>query len=865
MKLSRPNLKPRTVAAGGSLIMAVLFLICGREFWQLEQHRQESRKWVHHSHEVMNEVHNLSAKLKDLELGERGYLLTGDEKFLAPYKTALGSEISSGDAVLLGTFDARPINNVMEHMRSLVADNPRQLQSVDWLTQLVGLKLERVENVLRLRDVSSYMATRAMTTPESQTALAELQVTMATILNREKLLLAIREQRDAAADRSFTLFTVSMLAGAFVTLVLTLLVLWRNFDKKLATENALLEKERQFRSVVTHGTDAYFLFQARHRDGKVAKLKLTFLNQQAQEILGELEFPNGKPSIGELRRLFSHQADNFGTDLELFVHQQFHQSEARLNGGPLAGRDFQEQIVAMPNGIAISYRDITERKQVDLMKSEFISTVSHELRTPLTSIRGSLGLITAGAVGLVPEASLSLIKIAHNNCERLVRLINDILDIERIESGKMNLSLRPLPLAATIHAAIEQNKDFAAKFGIKLLLKAETDDDPEAIIVRADGDRVIQVLTNLISNAVKFSEQGNEVVIAFQAKDGVGVVEVRDRGRGIPEKFRNKIFGKFNQADAGDARDKGGTGLGLSIVKATIEAMDGKVGYSSELGHGSIFHFTLPLIDATIRALPVQNLADVSVSAAGARILVCEDEPDIAMLLRMILEREGFAVDVAENASEAIAALNCREYAGMTLDLVLPDKCGVAVIRELRASLKFRDLPIVVVSAKAEAGRRLLKAGAIGVLDWMTKPIEPARIAAIVHSMAKKGRPARVLHVEDDADIIGLLEMALGEAAQVTRALTLAQAKERLEQGGFDVVILDIGLPDGNGIELLPLLGPAGKGIPVVLYTASEIPEDLGRLVAGSLVKSRASEQELTRMIHQLLARDRGSSTRASA
>jgi len=234
--------------------------------------------------------------------------------------------------------------------------------------------------------------------------------------------------------------------------------------------------------------------------------------------------------------------------------------------------------------------DITELKRVDRMKSEFVSTVSHELRTPLTSIRGSLGVLAGGVAGPLPEKARSFIDIALNNCERLIRLINDILDIEKIESGKMNFVLRPLDLMDLIEQTVKANEGFAAQRETRLQVVAAV---PEAK-VHADGDRLAQVLTNLISNACKFSPPGSTVDVAVTREDGRLRVAVADHGPGIQEEFLDRIFQRFSQADASDARQKGGTGLGLSISKAIVERLGGEIGFTTGRGKGATFYFFLP-------------------------------------------------------------------------------------------------------------------------------------------------------------------------------------------------------------------------------------------------------------------------------
>ncbi|MBT3360405.1 MAG: PAS domain S-box protein [Rhodospirillales bacterium] len=231
-----------------------------------------------------------------------------------------------------------------------------------------------------------------------------------------------------------------------------------------------------------------------------------------------------------------------------------------------------------------------ERQQITKIKNEFVSIVSHELRTPLTSIKGSLGLVRGGATGALPEKLGLMLDIAYNNADRLVRLINDILDIEKIEAGKMDFRMAPLDLGTLLEQAVEANRGFAEECEVTLVLAKPL---PEAE-VDGDEDRLLQVLANLLSNAAKFSARGSDVTISLSATEDSFRVTIADKGPGIPNEFRDKIFGKFSQADSSDTRQKGGSGLGLNISKAIIEQHGGMIGFETEAGKGATFFFELP-------------------------------------------------------------------------------------------------------------------------------------------------------------------------------------------------------------------------------------------------------------------------------
>lgn len=235
-------------------------------------------------------------------------------------------------------------------------------------------------------------------------------------------------------------------------------------------------------------------------------------------------------------------------------------------------------------------RDITERKKVERLKNEFVSTVSHELRTPLTSIRGALGLIASGMIGTIPDKAKYLNDIAHKNSERLLRLINDILDIEKIESGRMRFVLRPHSIRALIEQSIVANAAYGQQYRVGFHLL----EGGQELTASVDADRFMQVMANLLSNAAKFSPAEGKVDIAVERHGASVRVSVRDQGAGIPEEFHSRVFQKFSQADSSDTRAKGGTGLGLNIVQAIIEQFGGSIDF--ETGpDGTTFFFDLPL------------------------------------------------------------------------------------------------------------------------------------------------------------------------------------------------------------------------------------------------------------------------------
>jgi len=328
--------------------------------------------------------------------------------------------------------------------------------------------------------------------------------------------------------------------------------------------------------------------------------------------------------------------------------------------------------------------DIRQLKEVERLKTEFVSTVSHELRTPLTAIRGALGLVLAGTTGPVVSKTRDLLQIGLQNTERLIRLINDILDVERIESGQLVVRREPCELSEILRTTVDSLRTVAMEAHVSLVLEAE-----ESAVVTGDPDRLVQVFTNLISNAVRFSPRGKSVNVALRTTPTSVVVFVSDHGPGIPLEFRKRIFGKFQQADpAGTA---GGAGLGLAIVRAIVERHGGSIRFDSAPGHGTTFITELPYT-APSASTSVANQTD-------HHLLVVDDDRDMLSVLRSLCEPVG-AVTAVGSPEEAWRVLTTTPCDAVVIDPTSPGSPGVDLIRRLRELPAYADVPVLVFSAR---------------------------------------------------------------------------------------------------------------------------------------------------------------------
>ena len=493
-------------------------------------------------------------------------------------------------------------------------------------------------------------------------------------------------------------------------------------------------------------------------------------------------------------------------------------------------------------------RDITERRRIEKMKTEFVSTVSHELRTPLTSIRGALGLVSGGALGPLPEQIGAMLKIASNNTERLLLLINDILDMQKIESGQMAFRFTRLEVMPFMRQTLRDLANYGEQHGVKFAMAKEV----EGVHVYADPDRLGQVLSNLLSNAAKFSPAGETVVVAVARHEERLRISVTDHGPGIPEAFQPRLFERFTQADSSDSRRKGGTGLGLAITKAIVEKHGGHISFITREGIGTSFLVDLPLLSGSQAAAQGGHSLR---QRSPASVLIVEDDPDVAALIQRMLAEAGLDSDIAYDAAQARALLarSAGAYKLMTLDIVLPGEGGLRLLDSLRQDAATRQLPVVVLSVKADDAKRELNGGAIGVVDWLCKPIDQQRLMEVVRQATRPGRLPRVLHVEDDPDIHRVVRAMLGEQCELVSTTTLVASREALRNQPFDLVLLDVGLPDGSGLDLLEAIERGVRPPKVVIFSAQEVSQDAASRVSAALVKARTGNEALLNVLMEAL------------
>ena len=495
-------------------------------------------------------------------------------------------------------------------------------------------------------------------------------------------------------------------------------------------------------------------------------------------------------------------------------------------------------------GAVLMFRDVTERREVDRMKDEFVSVVSHELRTPLTSLRGALGLLEGGLLQDAAPRAQRMVQIAVESTDRLIRLINDILDVERLAAGKLALHRQAWSAADLVARAVGEMTGLASQAQVRLEV-GETRGT-----VDADADRIVQTLTNLLSNAVKFSPAQGTVRVSAVEQGNEVLVTVSDEGDGIPPEHLEAVFGRFAQVDASDTREKEGSGLGLAICRGIVEQHGGRIWAESEPGAGATFCFTLPVVDAS-SALETPPDGD----EAGRPVLVCEDDPATRAVITELLRAHGYRVVGAGSAEEALTLAFQQTPAAVLMDLTLPGQDGWTAIAALRADPRTRDVPVVIISG-TEPGPT-----PEGVEAWLTKPLDVAWLLAELNVAIGDGdgRPC-VLIVEDDPALTGVMVSLFADhGVTAVPAHTARDARRLSHDRAPDLLLLDLMLPDGDGFDLVDWLraDPSLCRVPLVVYSALDLDEqDRERLRLGPTefyTKTRTNPAEVERQVLKLL------------
>ncbi|MEH3101536.1 sensor histidine kinase [Sphingomonas adhaesiva] len=722
----------------------------------------------------------LLSRLVDAESAQRGYLLTGNPAFLGQYEPARHA--------------------AARHIAAYPADRA--------IAPLVAAKFAELDSTIALFRRGDREGAGAVV---AQGGGRELMQRLRAALGRmiaddEARYIAQRAAYLRDRDRLENLLWGA--GAALIALVAAaLLHMWRLRRQRHAALIRAFESAERNATVLDSTTDALLILNP---SGTVESM-----NAAATRMLGYGPAELERRDIATVVDLAPGQG-SFHRRIGLVDGQLrralFPDRAARHRDGREVTVDVAIGVMHLPSGVhlVLSLRDVSERKRVERVKDELMSTVSHELRTPLTSVVGSLGLLRAGAAGDLPDDAARLIDIAENNSRRLIRLINDMLDIDRIESGRLEIARAPVDLCALLDEACEGSEGLARAADVTL----DGVRPPDPVIVTGDADRLLQVATNLLSNAIRAAPAGSRVGLTLSVDDGRAAIAIDDRGPGIPIAFRDRIFGRFERATPDDGAT--GTGLGLAISREIVARHGGSIWFEDRAGGGTRFVFALPLTPRTDRGAP-----------GCATVLVCEADEEAARALVALVAEEGYGYDLVHSVAEACDAMVRHRYSALLLG-----------------------------AAFAPAG------------EWTTAAVpvvvaggEPADTVRALRAALSCGPAARrvVLHLDDDRDLLAVVAAALEPEVRVKTATDLAAARALLARVTPDLAILDVKLAVGLGPDLLPLPARDDRAaIPTIIYSAQDVPPAVAAQVDAVVMKGGDTLPRLKATVRRLLYGEKG-------
>jgi CheY-like chemotaxis protein/CHASE3 domain sensor protein len=975
---------PASVAAGFLIALLALVLITLFAARELRA-RTAAAQLVQHSFDVVEQLQALDLAVRDAETGQRGFLLTGDESYLQPYESARAA-----------------VPGVLESLRRLTADDPRQQQQLDELARDTGTKMTELEQTVALRRAGNAAAALAVVrTDRGREAMLRTTALISAMRAEARGLLGEREDAWDSASRESMIVT----AGGSLTLVVLILaaalMTARNYRElaaqawvragqialanRLGGEHSLTRLGERLLGFLTEYLDAQVgavyvsdaggvlrrvaayaappgtatvsfhggegLVGQCGKEGRLLRIKdvpadyLPVVSGVGKGRPRELLLApaavdgtvQGVVELGFFRRLraadlellarvsealaVAMRSSAYRTRLEELLEEtqrqaeelQTQQEELRVTNEELevqsrSLRESQAQLEAQKAELEQSNTHLEEQAHVlesqrdeltraqsaleakaaelertNQYKSEFLANMSHELRTPLNSTLILAKLLADNKAGNLTEEQVRFAHTISSAGQELLAVINDVLDLSKIEAGMMEVTSGPVPLAGLLETLRANFHGLAQQKGLAFEAHLAPG-APERI--ETDAGRLGQILRNLLANALKFTERGS-VHLSISAPDAQTIsFAVRDTGIGIASEQHGVIFEAFRQADGSTHRKYGGTGLGLSISRDLARLLGGDITLVSTPGAGSTFELTLPrvlpqhsgkhgqveparapthvpLTHTSTRPLSPPVLEDdrENLTSGSRLILIVEDDLHFAGILRDLARERRFQCVITHTAHDALIAATTLNPSAIVLDIRLPDSSGLAVLDQLKRDSRVRHIPVHVISMM-QAEREALERGAVG---YAVKPVARERLVEAFQWLEAKlsQEIRRVLVVEDDDRQRASIEHLLAaDKVAITAVANAAAALEALRATTFDCMVLDLSLPDLSGYELLRQMA-ALEGVsfpPVIVYTGRSLSrdeeEDLRRFSSSIIIKDVRSPErlldEVTLFLHQV-------------
>ncbi len=950
---------------------------------------QEATGKVSHTDEVIASVEDLLSIMKDAETGQRGFVITGDQKYLEPYDSAL----------------ARLDERVAGIVR-LTADNPAQQSRLSVLKNHIDAKLKELANILAIRRTGGFEPARAeVSTDRGKAAMDAIRLQVAAMQLEERKLL---KERLEQAEAAFRAVIQSGLATCLLGILLAVAVTWlirraalarhrqewlqagqAQLSQKLIGEqrlaelgeNALrflceyleaqagalfVEEGGSFRRCATYAMPATggvperfapgegLLGQAvkdarpflvrdvpegylaigsalgrdrpRHLlvapamvDGRVnAVLEVGFfepvledhvelLMRTAESIGVAVRSAHSRSRIEELLEETQRQSEEVQAQSEELrvsneeleeQSQTLKRSQMQLEQQQAELEQTNSQLEEQTQLLVVQRDDLTQAKleleaqarmveQASRYKSDFLANMSHELRTPLNSSLILAQLLAENRSGNLTEEQIKYARTIQSSGNDLLTLINDVLDLAKIEAGRMDIKTQRVDVAHLLDTLRGLFEPVASSRGLALHLQA-LPGAPQGI--ETDPQRLEQVLRNLLSNALKFTEKGEVTLEVAAAGQGRVSFAVRDTGIGIEPGQQQLIFDPFCQADGAANRKYGGTGLGLSISRELARLLGGEIHLASEVGRGSVFTVVLPEVAGAPASVPApvpaprpnqgpgrssgppprpaapsKAVADDrgNLSSGGRLILVIEDDPHFAEILANLAHEQNFQCLVTGTTEEALALAREHLPSAVVLDVGLPDGSGLFVLDRLKHDARTRHIPVHVISGSDHSE----KAMAMGAVGYLLKPVLREQLAEAFQAMEARltRRLQKVLVVEDDpVQLSSLCALLTSRDVEAVGAVDAADCLVRLRSDTFDCMVLDISLPDATGFALLEKISAdeAYAFPPVIVYTGRDLSAEeeqrLRRYSKSIIIKGAKSPErlldEVALFLHQVVS-----------
>ena len=854
------------------VFLLVLIVLTGNAFVSFGNMNTvtSSGRWVTHTYQVLIELESVLSALKVGEAAQRSFLITGDTDDLTPYDNARA-----------------PVREHLDKLKSLTQDNSDQQVRLRLLESQVMGEMTRLQRGIARRKAAGAVVDPAILASDGKAGMDDIGATIAQAAAVEQVLLSGRQEAEQRSERNMRLTFVASTAGGIGLLCLVYGLTARAMRERRQNAEVIARREEWLSSTLRSIGDAVLATDAQGRLLFINRVgeRLTGWNQKesigkpADEILVVKDPATGERVESPFTAVLRTGKGTEVGDTRTLVARDGREIAIDDNGATM--HDRQGKLI----GTVVVFRDITSRKQAEedlraakeaaetanRTKSQFLANMSHELRTPMNAIIGYSEMLTEEAQDDGREDMVSDLQKIHGAGKHLLALINDILDLSKIEAGKMELFLETFDVPQMVQELAASLEPVIAKNSNRLEIQC-----PESLgTMYADLTKVRQNLMNLLSNAAKFTSEGQIVLnVKSEARGGQPGISFRisDEGVGMTPEQMSRLFEVFSQADASTTRKYGGTGLGLAITRLFCRMMGGDVTVESEAGKGSTFTMWLPAVvtetaniagDAVSPA--VQNGGDAAESGASGHtltladaetVLVIDDDPTARGLMQRLLTKEGFRVETASDGESGLRLARALHPAAITLDVMMPGMDGWTVLTALKNDASLCDIPVVMLTMveNKKMGMRL------GAADYMTKPVDRDRLAAILQKYRCKQPPCPVLLVEDDTTTREMMREMLTHAGwSVLEAANGQIALEMVRANRPQLILLDLMMPMMDGFEFVAHLQqePDWRDIPIIVLTAKDITnEDRLRLngyVEKVLQKGATDREDLLNEVRSLV------------